>query len=124
MDGNSAAAVCTRRTCYDLRSPSRLVDASGRYAGSLAELSRNRAEANGARAADGIHSCGNPAGDGTPLLRIVGIPYNWLFRSDEPIWLAAGFHVPDRFPASAWDWRDPRLGAITLPKRRTWARLF
>src|SRR5690606_13047533 len=65
-----------------------------------------------------------PTGDGAPVLRVVGISDHRLFRSHQPLWNTAGFHVPDRPPPSSGYRGDPRLGPVALPDRRARARVL
>ena len=42
----------------------------------------------------GLHARRAPAGDGAPVLRLVGLPDHRLLRADQPLRHAAGLHVP------------------------------
>ena len=75
-------------------------------------------------AAHGLHARRVAAGDGAPVLRLVGLPDDRLLRADQPLRHAAGLHVPGRLPAPARHRRDPRLGAVALPHRRARPRLL
>ena len=70
------------------------------------------------RGGDGLHPRRAAAGDGAPVLRLVGLPGHRLLRAHRALRHAAGPHVPDRPPAPARDRGDPRLGAPPLPHRR------
>ena len=48
-----------------------------------------------------LHARRAAAGDGAPVLRLVGLPDDRLLRADQPLRHAAGLHVPDRPPAPA-----------------------
>ena len=50
--------------------------------GSTARLPRAGAAARGSRARDGLHPRRIPAGDGTPLLRLVGLPDHRILRAE------------------------------------------
>src|SRR6266481_4763258 len=69
------------------------------------------------RAAPGLVAAA--AGDGASVLRLLGLPGHRLLRAQQPLRHAAGLHVLRRAPAPARHWRDPRLGAVALPERRT-----
>jgi len=71
-----------------------------------------------------VHPRRAAAGNRAPVLRLVGLPDDRLLRADGALRHAAGLHVPRRRPPPARDRRDPRLGAISLPERRTRPCLF
>ena len=71
--------------------------------------------------AAGLHPRRVPAGDGAPVLRLVGLPDDRLLRAHQPLRHAAGLHVPDRPPAPGGHRRDPRLGAVALSRRTSTA---
>ena len=59
----------------------------------------------------GVHPRRAPAGDGAPVLRLVGLPDDVVLRPDQPLRHARGLHVLRRRPAPARHRRHPRLGA-------------
>ena len=61
---------------------------------------------------------------GASVLRLVGIPDHRLLRSQQPLWHAAGFHVPGRPSAPERHRRHSRLGAFALSQRRARASVF
>ena len=90
-----------RRPDVDLRGSPRLVDArTGREtAGSPTESSPRSWPPTSRRC--GLHARRAPARHRAPVLRLVGIPGDRLFRAHLPLRDAAGFHVLRRSPASA-----------------------
>ena len=72
----------------------------------------------------GLHARRVPAGDGAPVLRLLGLSNDRLLRSHQPLRHAAGFQVPRRLSASAGHRRDPRLGALALSARRARPRVL
>ena len=106
------------RPDVDLRSPPRLLAAGARGRRPPADLPRTRPGAGRLLHGDGLHPRRAPAGDGAPVLRLVGLPGHRLLRPDQPVRHAPGPDVPDRPPAPARHRRHPRLGAGPLPDRR------
>src|SRR5258707_11843637 len=100
-----------------LRSPPRVVDASSGGAKPVADLSRAWAPTGRLRQPDGLHTRGVPAGDGAPVLWLVGIPGDRVLRADQPLWNSAGLHVPCRLSAPERNRGDPRLGPIAFSIR-------
>ena len=72
--------------------------------------------------AAGLHPRRAAAGHRASVLRLVGLPDHRLLRADRALRHAAGLHVPGRHAAPARHRRDPRLGAVALPRptRTAW----
>src|SRR6266545_5700956 len=121
LDGLAARAQRARRADGDLRGPPRLV--APRRRRSPAPLPRSGAAAGRLRAGRRLHARRAAAGDGAPVLRILGLPEHRLLRADQPLRDAAGPDVPDRPAAPARRRRAPRLGALALPGRPARAEL-
>ncbi len=110
----AAARIALNAPISDLRGPPRLLAARAGGGPPLADLPRDGAAAGRVREVTGLHPRRVPAGDGAPLLRLLGLPDHRLLRPDQPLRHAAGFHVPGRLPAPARHRRDPGLGALAL----------
>src|SRR5437660_581732 len=95
-----------------LRDAPGVVDARARRGRAVADVPRAGAAPGRLLPAAWFHARRVPAGDGAPVLRLVGLPDDWLLCADEPLRHAAGLHVPGGLPAPARHRRDPRLGAV------------
>ncbi len=121
VDGLARAAERARRADQRLRDAPRLVDA-GR--GPHARVPRHRPALGRAPQGAELHSRRAAAGDGAPLLRLVGLPVDRLLRADEPVRDAAGPHGDDRPAPQRGDRRDPGLGALALRLGRARPRVL
>src|ERR1700730_8532334 len=65
-----------------------------------------------------LHARRADAGDGAPLLRLLGLPDHRLLRADQPLRHAAGPDEAGRPAPPARHRRDPGLGALAVPDRR------
>src|SRR4029079_13867499 len=66
----------------------------------------------------GLHPRRAAAGDGAPVLRLVGLPDDRLLRTDAPLRHARRPDVDGRPPPPAGRRRAARLGTLALPQRR------
>ena len=102
----------------DLRGPPRLVAAEPARGQPPADLPRARRRAVGLRHRHGLHPRRAAAGDGPPVLGLVGLPGDRLLRALAALRLARRLPAVRRPPALKRPRRDPRLGAGALPARR------
>jgi 1,4-alpha-glucan branching enzyme len=112
----SARAERARRADLDLRSARRLV-AAARTATFLGY--RDLAHALAEHMAAPASRTSSAADHRAPVLRLVGLPDDRLFRADGALRHAAGLHVSRRLPAPARHRRAARLGASHFPTIRT-----
>ena len=98
----------------DLRSASGIVGARARGGQPLSHVSRDGGAARPLRAIARLHAHRAAAGDGAPVLRIVGVSGARLLRPDVALRSAGGLQTVRGRGASRWPRRDPRLGAGTL----------
>ena len=110
------------RAGLDLRGPPRLVAAQPARRQPTAHVPRARRRARRLRGRPRLHARRAAAGDGAPVLRLVGLPGDRLLRPDLALRHARRLPRPRRPPARARHRRDPRLGAGALPARRLGAR--
>src|SRR5207248_1998105 len=80
--GATGAARLASAADGDLRGASGIVGPRSRGGQSLSDVSRARAPAGSVREGDGLHAHRAAAGDGAPVLRIVGLPGARLLRVD------------------------------------------
>ncbi len=115
VDGRACRAEGPGEPPFDLRSASRFLEARCRRA--VPVLARDGPSSGRVRRGDGLHPRGVDARDGAPLLRLLGIPGDRVFRPHEPVREPRGPDVPRRHPSQGGDRRDPGLGALPLPRR-------
>ena len=109
-------------TIYELHAGSLCPRGVGGLA--LPHLSRAGASGRGPRRAPRLHACRAHADHGAPVLRLVGLPGDELFRTHRPLRHARRPALLRRPPAPARHRRDLRLGALPLPGRRPRAPPF
>src|SRR5918999_1805879 len=124
MDGHAPEPQLAERTDGHLRGTPGIMDARPRGRSTLPDLPRIGAQAGRSRHPAGIYPCRIPAGDGAPVLRLLGVSDYGILRPHQPLRHAARSHVPDRLPAPAWHRRHPGLGAVAFSDRRTRPRLL
>ena len=113
-----------RAPIVDLRGAPRLLAARPEERRPVAHLPRARRRARRLRARDGLHARRAPAGDGAPVLRLVGLPGDGLLRADRRYGTPQDFmYLVDTLHQRGHR-RDPRLGAVALPVRRARPRLL
>src|SRR5262249_18525509 len=106
----------------DLRGPPRLLAAQPGGGEPPAHVSGARRRAGRLRLRPRLHARRAAAGDGAPLLGLVGVPGDGLLRPHVALRLARRLPPPRRPPPPARHRRDPRLGPGPLPPRRLGAR--
>ena len=117
-----AATEPLRRPGVDLRGPPRLVAAQPGRGQPPAHVPGARRRARRLRLRPRLHARRAAAGDGAPVLRLVGLPGHRLLRADVALRHAGRLPHVRRAHARARHRRDPRLGARALPARRLGAR--
>ncbi len=104
-----------RRADLDLRGAPGLVAAQHARGQPAAHLPRARRRARRVRDRPRLHPCRAAAGDGAPVLGLVGLPGDRLLRPHLALRLAGRLQGVRRQAAPGRDRRDPRLGAGALP---------
>ena len=102
----------------DLRGPSRIVDARAGRAGPLPDVPGAGGAADSLREGDGLHAHRAAAGDGAPVLGLVGLPGHRLLRADQPLRHAARLQGVRRRVPPGRHRRHPRLGAGAFSQGR------
>ena len=108
----------------DLRGAPGLVAARSGPPGPVPRLPGAGPAAGGARTAHRLHPRRAHAGDGAPVLRILGVPGHLVLRAQLPLRLTRRLHVPDRHAPPPRHRRDPRLDPGPLSHRRARAGLL
>ena len=93
---NRKRAQRARRALVDLRDAPRLLAARSRGPEETPLWQRNCPDAGRLREAHGLHPRRADAGDGAPVLRLLGLPDHRLLRAERALRHAAGLHVPGR----------------------------
>src|SRR5262249_8965739 len=101
MDGKTPQAAGARRTGGNLRGPSGIVAARAGGLSPLVELPRAGAAVGRLQQPEGVHTCRTDAGDGAPVLWLLGLPGDRFLRAVAALRRSPGPDVPDRLPPSA-----------------------
>ena len=64
-----------------------------------------------------VHARAISPGNGTPILRVVGLPDDRVLCTYEPLWFSSRAYVLDRHVSPSWDRRVSGLGPVAFPER-------